>query len=70
MSDGLGLEGAYEATLERVRAQEIEKVTLAMTTLMWICYSERPLLVDELCHALAVVIGSEHFNGDNAMSLQ
>ena len=65
MGDGLGLEGAYEATLERIRAQEGEKVTLAMTTLMWICYSERPLLVDELCHALAVEIGSTHFNSDN-----
>jgi len=66
MGDGLGLEGAYQATLVRVRAQEGEKVTLAMTALMWICYSERPLLVDELCHALAVEIGCMNFNSDNA----
>jgi len=65
LGDGLGLKGAYEATLERTRAQEGEKVTLAMTTLLWICYSERPLRVDELCHALAVDIGSTHFNSDN-----
>jgi len=62
--DGLGLGGAYEATLERIRAQE-EKAKLAMATLMWICYSERPLRVDELCHALAVEIGSARFNNDN-----
>ena len=56
---------AYEATLERIRAQEQEKTKLAMTALMWICYAERPLRVDELCHALAVEIGSTNFNNDN-----
>ena len=70
MGDGLGLEGAYKATLERIRAQEGEKVTLAMATLMWICYSERPLLVDELCHALAVEIGSTYFNSDNVPAIE
>jgi len=63
--DGLGLGGAYETTLGRIRAQEGEKSKLAMTTLMWICHSETPLRVDELCHALAVEIGSTHFNSDN-----
>ena len=43
----------------------MEKAKLAMTTLMWICYSERPLGVDELCHALAVEIGSTRFNNNN-----
>ena len=65
MGDGLGLGDAYETTLERIKAQEGEKAKLAMTTLMWICHSERPLQVDELCHALAVEIGSTHFNNDN-----
>ena len=65
MGDGLGVGDAYETTLGRIRAQEGEKVKLAMTTLMWICHSERPLRVDELCHALAVEIGSTHFNRDN-----
>jgi len=65
MEDGLGLGAAYEATLERIRAQEVEKARLAMTALMWICYSERPLRVDELCHALAIEIGSTHFSSDN-----
>ena len=69
MRDGLGLEDAYEATLERIRAQEGEKAKLAMTTLMWICHSERPLRVDELCHALAVEIGSSHFNSDNVPAI-
>jgi len=32
---------------------------------MWVCSSERPLHVDELCHALAVEIGSQEFDPDN-----
>ena len=65
IGDGLGLGNAYEATLERIRAQEEEKAKLAMATLMWVCHAERPLRVDELCHALGVEIGSAHFNNDN-----
>jgi len=65
MRDGLGLGDAYAATLERIGTQGGEKAKLAMATLMWICHSERPLRVDELCHALAVEIGSAHFNTDN-----
>jgi len=70
MGDGLGLGDAYETTLRRIRAQEGERVRLAMTTLMWICHSERPLRMDELCHALAVEIGSTHFNSDNVPSTE
>jgi len=65
MGDGLGLGDAYETTLGRIRAQEGEKAKLAMTTLMWICHSERPLRVGGPRHALAVEIGSTHFNSDN-----
>ena len=65
MGGGEGLGEAYGATLERIRAQEGEKAKLAMTTLMWICHSERPLRVDELRHALAVEVGSTHFNNEN-----
>jgi len=70
MGDGLGLGDAYETTLERIRVQEGEEAKLAMTTLMWICHSERPLRVDELCHALAVEIGSTHFNSDNIPAIE
>jgi len=44
--------------LERIKARDGEKTKLAVATLTWICHSERPLQVDELCHALAVVIGT------------
>ena len=70
MGDGLGLGDVYETTLERIRAQEGEKEMLAMTALVWICHSERPLRVDELCHALAVEIGSTQFNSDNVPAIE
>src|SRR5205807_5780046 len=40
-----------------------------MSTLMWISHSERPLSPDELCHALAVEIGSSNLNTDNVPSI-
>ena len=68
--DGSGLADAYEATLERIRTQEGQKAELAMATLMWICHSERPLGVDELCHALSVTIGSTHFDSGTVLATE
>ena len=65
IKDGVGLGDAYGATLERIRAQDEEKVKLAMAALTWICHSERPLQVDELCHALAVEVGETDFDPEN-----
>jgi len=48
----------YAATLARVKAQTGTKSRLAMQALMWVFYSERPLHVLELRHALGVVKGS------------
>ena len=36
-----------------------------MAALMWISYSERPLKIIELCHALAVEIGSPNLNAED-----
>jgi len=41
-----------------------------MATLMWVCHSERPLQIDELCHALGVEIGSTHFNSGNVPAIE
>jgi len=65
MKDGAGLGDAYGVTLERIKAQGEERARLAITTLTWVCHSERPLKVDELCHALAVEIGAEDFDSEN-----
>jgi len=40
-----------------------------MSALIWICHSERPLKVDELCHALAVEIGATDFDPENVPSI-
>jgi len=70
MTDGLGLQDAYGATLDRVRAQGDQKSILGMSALMWICHSERPLRAEELCQALAVEIGSADYNSNNAPSIR
>ena len=69
MVDGLGLRDAYSATLDRIRGQGGEKSRLGMAALMWISHSERPLKASELCHALAVEIGSPYLNTDNVPSI-
>ena len=40
-----------------------------MAALTWVCHSERPLQVDELCHALAVEIGETDFDPENVPSI-
>ena len=65
MTDGLELGDVYGATIERIKAQAGDKSRLGMAALMWISHAERPLQADELCHALAVKLGSTDFNIDN-----
>jgi len=55
--------------LGRIRGQGGEKARIGMAMLMWISHSERPLKVDELCHAFAVEIGSPNLNTDNIPSV-
>ena len=69
MTDGLGLGDAYGSTLDRIKRQGGEKARLGMAAVMWISHSERPLKADELCHALAVEIGSPNLNTDNVPTL-
>jgi len=70
MKNGLGLGGAYDATIGRIKAQEGDRARLGMAALMWISHSERPLNVDEICHALAIEIGSTDVNADNVPSIR
>ena len=69
MTDGVGLGDAYGATLSRIKGQGGEKARLGMAALMWISHAERPLKASELCHALAVEIGSSNLNTDNVPSI-
>ena len=69
ITDGLGLEGTYGETLGRIKRQSMARVRLGIAALMWISYSERPLKTFELCHALAVEIGSPNFHTDDVPSI-
>ena len=69
LTDGLELGDVYGATIGRIKAQNGNKSRLGMRTLMWISHAERPLLADELRHALAVELGSMDFNADNVPSI-
>ena len=69
MTEGLELGDVYGATIERIKAQDGGKSTLGMAALMWISHAERPLRADELCHALAVQIGSADFDFGNVPSM-
>ena len=70
MTNGLGLGGAFDATIKRIKAQQGNRERLGMAALMWISHSERPLSVDEICHALAVEIGSTDINPNNVPSIR
>jgi len=69
LADGLGLGEVYGETIERIKAQGGDKSRLRIAALMWISYAERPLQVDELCHALAVELGSADFRAGNIPSI-
>jgi len=68
MTSGLGLDGAYDATLSRIKGQSKGKSALGVAALMWISQSEHPMHVGELCEALGVEIGSRDINHDNIPS--
>ena len=65
-----GSMGAYDRMLSRVRAQGEIKEEIGMAALMWVSHSERPLRVDELCHALAVERGSAVLDPENVPSIE
>jgi len=69
ITGGLELGDAYGATIERIKAQGGDKPRLRVGALMWISHTERPLSADELCHALAIELGSADFNTDNVPSM-
>ena len=51
---GVDLDSVYAQTLQRIREQKGDRSRLGIEVLMWISHAERPLRINELCHALAV----------------
>jgi len=69
MTNGLELGDVYGATIKRIQAQDGDKSRLGMAMLLWISHAERPLRADDLCHALAVQLGSTDFDVGNIPSM-
>jgi len=70
MTKGLGLDDAYSTTLSRIREQKGNKAKMGMEALMWISRCERLLKAQELCHALAVEVGTTDLNFHNIPSIR
>ena len=70
MARGDGLPDAYAATLSRMKGQKGNKSVLGLKVLKWVLYSERPLQAEELCHALAVEMGSRDLDSKNVPALR
>ena len=60
----------YDRMLSRVKAQNESKEEIGMAALMWVSHSERPLRVDELCHALGVEMESADLDPENIPSIR
>ena len=69
ITNGLEVGDVYGATIGRIKAQDGDKSRLGMTALLWISHAERPPRSDELCHALAVQLGSTEFDVGNIPSM-
>jgi len=70
MTSGLGMGGAYGATLERIQGQDGDRVKFAMEVLMWVSQSGRPLDAEELCHALGIEEDSKELDPENVPSIE
>ena len=62
---GMGLDTVYAQTLQRIREQRGDLSRLGMEVLMWVSHAERPLRIDELCHAPAVDLQSTDLDPEN-----
>ena len=61
---GVDLDSVYSQTLQRIKEQKGDRSRLGMEVLMWVSYTERPLQIDELCHALAVDMQSTDLDSE------
>ena len=51
------LPDAFEGTIARISQAGEGKRRIGLTSLMWICHSQRPLAVEELREVLSIEIG-------------
>src|ERR1700722_14181975 len=60
-----GMDNTYDEAMERVERQDDSRKELAKQVLSWITYAVRPLFVDELQHALAVMPDTTKLDPDD-----
>jgi hypothetical protein len=61
------LNAIYQSTLERIRTQPKEDISLATRAIILLTYAFRSLRITELQHALAVSDDAETFDGDGVV---
>ncbi len=59
------LDYAYDEALKRVKSRELPSRELAVKTLSWIVYAQRPLHFSQVQHALAIEIGKKDLDPEN-----
>ena len=64
------LNAIYQSTLERIRTQHKEAISLATRAITLLTYACRSLRITELQHALAVSDDAGTFDGDGVVSEQ
>jgi len=62
---GVDLDSVYAQTLQRIREQDGDRARLGIEVLMWVSHSERPLMIREIQHALAVEVGPTDIDPEN-----
>ena len=67
---GVNLDSVYAQTLQRIREQTGDRSRLGIEVLVWVSHAERPLRIDELCHALAVEMEKTDIDPENIRSGQ
>ncbi|GAW22191.1 hypothetical protein ANO14919_117260 [Xylariales sp. No.14919] len=62
-------EHAYSSAMERINGQPREEADLARRILSWIAFARRPLVTEELRHALSVEAGMSHLGEDDLLQV-
>ena len=70
MTNGLGMGGAYGATMDRIQGQDGDRGKFGMEVLMWVSRSGRPLGSEELCHALGIEEDSKEVDPENVPAIE
>ncbi|KAI1125954.1 hypothetical protein F5Y10DRAFT_279158 [Nemania abortiva] len=62
-------EHAYDRAMRRINRRPREEADLAKRILSWITFARRPLVTEELRHALSVEIGTSYFDKENLLQV-